>query len=203
MFSRREILGVLAGAVVAAGPLAALAQAEDPAIALIKGFYDAVRSATGDSKAEDPKARFAALTDPVMRTFDIGAMARLAIGPPWSKIPAPKQAALQDAFGRYFIANYAQRIGGIKGGRFEVMPTTEPRTGGKLVRTKVVDAGGRETPVDFLVSPEGKVIDLYLSGTVSELAAQRALFDPVLKSGGPDALEADLKRRTEKALGAA
>lgn len=201
MFSRRDVLAVLAGAAAAAGPFAAMAQAEDAAVARIKAFYDAVQSATAGPQAADPKARFAALSEPVANTFDLTAMTRLAIGPQWSKIPAAKQSALQGAFGRYFIATYASRLGGVSGGRFEVMPKTEPRTGGRLVRTKVIDAGGRETAVDYLVNQEDKVVDLYLSGTVSELAALRAQFDPVLKSGGPDGLEANLRQRAEKALG--
>ena len=95
----------------------------------------------------------------------------------------------------------AAGIDHVSGGRFEVMPKTEPRTGGRLVRTKVFDVGGRETAVDYLVNQEDKVADLYLSGTVSELAALRSQFDPVLKSGGPDGLEANLRQRAEKALG--
>lgn len=201
MFSRRDVLGAMVGALIAAGPLAALAQAEDPAVAAVQSFYDAVQSATAGPQADDPKARFAALSDPVTRTFDIGAMTRLVVGPQWSKIPPAKQTALQDAFGRYFIATYANRIGAIKGGRFEVSPKTDQRTTGKLVRTKVIDAAGRETPVDFLVGPENKVVDLYLAGTVSELAALRALFDSALKSGGADGLEADLRQRADKILG--
>src|SRR3954451_14972497 len=201
VFSRREALAVLAGALAAAEPYAALAQAENPAVARIKTFYDAVQAVTTGPQAADPKARFAALSEPVANTFDLTAMARLAIGPQWSKIPTAKQSALQEAFGRYFVATYASRLGGVSGGRFEVMPKTEPRTGGRLVRTKVIDAGGRETAVDYLVNQEDKVVDLYLSGTVSELAALRAQFDPVLKSGGPDGLEASLRQRAEKALG--
>jgi phospholipid transport system substrate-binding protein len=191
-----------AGALAAAGPWPALAQAEDPA-ARIKSFYDALQAVTAGPQASDPKARFAALQEPVGNAFDLTAMARLAIGPQWSKFPAAKQASLQEAFGRYFVATYANRLGGISGARFEVTPNAEPRSGGRLVRTKVIDAGGRETPVDYLVGPEGKVVDLYLSGTVSELAALRAQFDPVLKSGGPDRLEAYLRERADKALGGA
>src|SRR5829696_2267142 len=201
VFSRREVLAMLAGVVAAGGPFTALAQAEDPAVARIKAFYDAVQAITAGPKAADPKARFEALSQPVADAFDLAAMTRLAIGPQWWKIPAAKQAALQDAFGRYFIATYAGRLGGVSGGRFEVMPKTEPRTGGRLVRTKVFDVGGRETAVDYLVNQEDKVADLYLSGTVSELAALRSQFDPVLKSGGPDGLEANLRQRAEKALG--
>jgi phospholipid transport system substrate-binding protein len=200
LFSRRAAVVWLVGAAAAAGPLAAAAQtAEDPAAASIKAFYAAVESASGATDT-DPKARFDALSDPVMKTFDLAAMTRLAIGPPWSKIPAPKQTALQDAFGRYFIATYASRLGAVAGGRFEVMPNPDARPNGRLVRTRITDKTGRETRVDYLVDAQGKVTDIYLDGTVSELAAMRAQFDMTLKSGGPDALETSLRQRVDKLL---
>ena len=64
-------------------------------------------------------------------------------------------------------------------------------------RTRVVDAEGKATPVDYLVNAEGRVVDIYLGGTVSMLAARRSEFDGVLKKGGPEALEAHLRKRTE------
>src|SRR4051812_5714503 len=89
VFSRRDVLamagGALAGALAAAGLWPALAQAEDPAVARIKSFYDALQAVTAGPQANDPKARFAALQEPVANAFDLTAMARLAIGPQWSK----------------------------------------------------------------------------------------------------------------------
>lgn len=200
--TRRELLtamGAVAASATLGWPLSASAQAEDPAVARIQAFYDSLQSATTGSA--DPKQRLGAISEAMMRTFDIAAMARLAIGPQWSKIPAPKQASLQEAFGRYFIATYASQLGKASGGRFEVMPKTEQRTGGRLVRTRVTDAEGKTTPVDYLVNEDGKVVDIYLGGTVSMLATRRSEFDAALKAGGPDGLEASLRKRADQLLG--
>jgi phospholipid transport system substrate-binding protein len=197
MVTRRELLGSIGAAAALAWPSGAGAQADDAA-ARIQAFYDSLQAALAES---DPARRMAAVSEAMTRTFDIAAITRLAIGPHWSKIPAPKQASLQDAFGRYFIATYASQLGKAAGGRFEVLPKAEQkneqRAGGRLVRTRVIDGEGKATPVDYLVNAEGRVVDIYLGGTVSMLAARRSEFDGALKAGGPDALEAHLRKRTE------
>ena len=196
MVTRRELLGGLGAAAALAWPSGAGAQADDAA-ARIQAFYDSLQAALAES---DPARRMAAVSEAMTRTFDIAAITRLSIGPQWSKIPAPEQASLQDAFGRYFVATYASQLGKAAGGRFEVLPKTEQKMtagGRRLVRTRVIDGEGKATPVDYLVNAEGRVVDIYLGGTVSMLAARRSEFDGVLKKGGPDALEAHLRKRTE------
>ena len=199
MVTRRELLAGFGAFAVLGWPLGAAGQADDPAVARIQAFYDSLQAAmTG---APDPKQRLAAVSEAMMRTFDIAAITRLAIGPQWSKIPDARQTALQEAFGRYFTATYATQLGKMGGGRFEVLSKTEQRAGGRLVRTRVIDAEGKATPVDYVVNAEGRVVDIYLGGTISMVAARRSEFDAALKAGGPDALEAHLRKRAEAATG--
>jgi len=200
MVTRRELLAGLGALAILAWPVGAAAQADDPAVARIQAFYDSLQSATAGAQT-DPKQRLAALSDAVMRTFDIVAITRLSIGPPWSKIPADRQASLQEAFGGYFVATYASQLGKASGSRFEVLPKSEQRTAGRLVHTRVIDPEGKATPVDYVVNAEGRVVDIYLGGTVSMLAARRSEFDAALKAGGPDGLEAHLRKRADAATG--
>jgi phospholipid transport system substrate-binding protein len=199
MVTRRELLAGLAAFAAMGRPLGAAGQADDPAVARIQAFYESLQAATAAQK--DPKQRLATVSDAMMRTFDIAAITRLAIGPQWSKIPAERQAALQEAFGRYFVVTYASQLGKAAGSRFEVLPKTEQRTVGRLVRTRVIDPDGKATPVDYLVNADGRVVDIYLGGTVSMVAARRSEFDAALKNGGPDALEAHLRKRADAAMG--
>jgi phospholipid transport system substrate-binding protein len=195
MVTRRELLTTIAASAALGRPLQAAGQAEDPAVAPIQAFYDSLQAAM---RQGDPKQRLGAASEAILRAFDIPAMARLAIGPQWSKIPPAKQASLQEAFGRYFIASYASQLGKASGGRFEVLPKTDQRTGGRLVHTRITDADGKVTPVDYLVNAEGRVADIYLGGSVSMIAARRSEFDAPLKSGGPDGLEAYLRKRADE-----
>jgi phospholipid transport system substrate-binding protein len=44
------------------------------------------------------------------------------------------------------------------------------------------------------------VVDVFLDGTISELASRRAEFTAILKSGGPEALISSLRRQGDKLL---
>jgi phospholipid transport system substrate-binding protein len=201
MVTRRELLTASGAFAIFGLPVGVLAQSEDAAVAHIKSFYDGLQAAMEGPQAADPKQRIGALSEVMMRTFDIAAMTRLAVGPQWSKIPAPQQASLQEAFGRFFIATYASQLGKASGGKFEVLPKVEQRTGGQLVHTRVTDAQGKATPVNYLVGKEGRVVDIYLGGTVSMVAARRPEFEAALKAGGPEALEANLRKRADGLMG--
>jgi phospholipid transport system substrate-binding protein len=48
-----------------------------------------------------------------------------------------------------------------------------------------------------------RVVDIYLGGTVSELASRRADFTALLREGGAERLVAELRRRTGALLGGA
>lgn len=196
MLSRRGfiITGAALGLVLA---VPALGAPQDPAAASVQTFYDALQKTLAEPPP-DPKARVAAIGDAVRQAFDLGAMTRLAVGSRWRTIPPEKQQKLQEAFGRYFVASYANSFGRAKGARFEVTPASEARPGGRLVKTRVLDPAGKPTGVNYLVSAEGKIVDIYFSGTVSELAAYRTDFERVLAKGGADALEADLNQRADK-----
>ena len=199
MISRRSL--VMLSALAAAAPaLAQEAGSADPALARIKGFYASIESMMrAHAAAPDRPKMMAALTQAVGETFDLTAMLRTAVGPQWSKIPADKQATLQDAFSRYFVAAYAGRLGSATGGSFEVNPQVDKRSNGRLVRSVITDERGIKTGVDFLVNAENKVVDVYLDGSVSEMASRRTDFDGFLKKGGADALVAELNRRADQA----
>lgn len=199
MITRRTMLVTAA---LAALPLPVLAQrgapAEDPAVARVRGFYNTIQNMVRDARNADRDKMLNTLSEAVARAFDLPAMTRAAVGPQWSKIPAPKQKSLQEAFGRYFVATYVSRLGSAVGGRFEVAPEVETRPNGRLVRTRIIDAQNNANAVDYLTNADNKIIDVYLDGTVSEIAQRRTEFGAALKKGGADALEAELRERAEK-----
>jgi phospholipid transport system substrate-binding protein len=66
----------------------------------------------------------------------------------------------------------------------------------------------KEDPVtlNYLMRGSGdtwKIVDIYLSGTISELATQRSEFGAILKSGGPAALIQSLRQQFDKLMKAA
>jgi phospholipid transport system substrate-binding protein len=175
----------------------------DPAVARIKAFYDALLAVMKQATQLGIKGRYDKLAPTIRTTFDLPAMTRIAVGPEWNNIPADKQAALVDAFSTMTIATYANRFDGYSGERFEVDPTSEQRNTGKMVRTRLVPSSGEPVSLNYLMRGAGdtwKVVDVYLTGTISELATRRSEFSSILKSGGPDALIKSLREQTAKLM---
>ena len=143
------------------------------------------------------------LSAPIHATFDLAAMTRIAVGPDWNRFSAADQAALIDGFSRMTIATYASRFDGYSGERFEVEPESEARATGRMVHTKLVQSNGQPIALNYLLRDTGgswKIVDVYLTGTISELATRRSEFAAILKSGGPSALILSLQQRTEALL---
>jgi len=125
------------------------------------------------------------------------------VGPDWTSIPPEQQAALQDHFSRMTIATYANRFDGYGGQSFEVDPEVLSRNTGRIVRTKLLRPKEEPVTLNYLMRGTGdswKVVDIYLSGTISELATQRSEFGAILKSGGPPALIESLRQQIDKLM---
>jgi phospholipid transport system substrate-binding protein len=132
-------------------------------------------------------------------------MTRIAVGPEWNKLASEQQAALIEQFSRMSIATYASRFDGYDGERFEVDPTTEARNANRIVRTRILQKDKEPTAINYLCheTPEGwKAIDVYLSGTISELATRRSEFAAILRKDGAQALIETLRSRANKMLAA-
>jgi phospholipid transport system substrate-binding protein len=146
--------------------------------------------------------RYRRFTPAITSAFDLGTMARLAVGPSWSSFSGAQQAAIREAFARFLIADYANLVSEYSADNFVVDPQVapDPRGGGEVVKTKLLQAGGRTVTVNYLVRG-GRVIDVYLNGTISDLATRRDEFASIIASGGADALIKRLRDRTQSLLG--
>ena len=110
------------------------------------------------------------------------------------------QQRLTDVFSRYTISVYANRFDDFGGERFEVdaKPTASPN--GVIVGSRIIKTNGEPVALNYLMRQDGsgawKVIDVYLSGTISELATRRSEFVAVLQRGGADGLVRMIEQRT-------
>ena len=197
--SRRTLLSALPFAAVTAPSLAFAAPEAGPG-ALIERFYADLLAIMKEAKRLSFVARYDRLAPTVSRTFDLALMTRIAIGPGWAQIPADQQQRLTDVFSRYTISVYANRFDDFGGERFEVdaKPTTGPN--GMIIGSRIIKANGEAVPLNYLMRQDGsgawKVIDVYLSGTISELATRRSEFVAVLQRGGADGLVRMIEQRT-------
>jgi len=182
--------------------LAVRAQPGEPS-ARINQFYAALLDTMKGAKRLGLKGRYDKLLPIVTKTFDVAGMMRIAAGPAWEGASPAQQATLVDAFSRMMTATYASRFDDFTGESFEVSPALDQPPGNKLVRTRLIQANGKTVMLNYLmrqVADGWRIGDVYLDGTVSELAARRAEFTSIIRSGGPDALANSLQQKAEKLL---
>lgn len=197
------LIGLFAAALLAlgAGSAPSRAQALSPAARHIEAYYrqllPTIQKAGSISVRERDRRFWPAITS----AFDLSTMTRLAAGPSWSRFTPAQQAAVRDAFAHFLVADYASQVSNYSGENFVVEPRTTPsQGGGEIVRSKIVQAGGGATTINYLVRG-GRIVDVYLNGTVSDLATRRDEFAAILASGGgADALVKRLRERTQTLL---
>ena len=196
--SRRALLWALPLSATALRPL--IAGAETGPGGLIERFYAELLAVMKEAKRLSFAARYDRLAPSVSRTFDLALMTRIAIGPGWAQIAADQQQRLTDVFSRYTISVYANRFDDFGGERFEVDAKPAAGPNGMIVASRIIKANGEAVPLNYLMRQDGsgvwKVIDVYLSGTISELATRRSEFVAVLQRGGADGLVRMIEQRT-------
>jgi phospholipid transport system substrate-binding protein len=182
---------------------AAHAQASDPAAAKIESFDAAVIKTLQAGKAAGVAGRAKVVGPAVEQTFDLPYMTRVAVGADWTKMSADDQAALQKAYSRYAIANWAKNFDNYSGQKLELDGPVQDRGGDKLVKTKLSGPGSSPVSLAYRMRDTGsgwKVIDVYYNGGISQIATQRSDFTSTLQSGGAKALVAKLDAQTDKLL---
>jgi phospholipid transport system substrate-binding protein len=182
--------------------LPALAAPSDPA-ARVDAFHAALLDTMKEAKRLGTKGRYDRLFPVILDTFDVPGMTRLAAGPAWQAASPAQQAQLIEAFSRLMVATYAARFDDFTGERFEITAAVDQPPGNKLVKTRLVQSNGKTVNLTYLMhgaAGSWKIADVYLDGTISELAARRAEFTSIIKGGGPDALAGLLRQRADKLL---
>src|SRR5438552_12589645 len=200
---RRLVLACAALLGACTAPAWAEGETGDPAAKQIRAFYDSLVAVMKQARELGLRGRYERLATPIRATFDLPAMTRIAVGSDWNSIPSEQQTALIDGFTRMTIATYASRFDGYSGERFEVDAVSEARATGRIVHTKLLQSNGEAITLNYLMRDSGgswKVVDVYLTGTISELATRRSEFAALLKSGGPNALIESLRQKTDRLM---
>jgi phospholipid transport system substrate-binding protein len=177
------------------------AQTPSAAVAKIQNYYQQLMPTIQQAARLSVRERDKRFSPVFSAVFDIPTMTRLAVGPAWKSFTPEQQAAAREAFARFIVAEYASQIKDYSGESFVVDPQTTPesRGGGEIVKTKLLQPGGRVVNINYLVRSE-RVVDIYLNGTISDLAMRRDEFASVIATGGADALIKRLQDRRENLL---
>ena len=168
-----------------------------PAAAVIDRFHATLLDVMKNAQALGVEGRRARLEPVMLETYDFPAMAQRSLGPAWAKLDDAQHARFEQMFRELILRTYAARFNAYTSERFETRGTEASIAGTEIVRT-VLHSPKENVQLDYRMraTPAGwRVIDVYLGGTVSELALRRAEYTSVLEREGFDALVAALERK--------
>lgn len=138
------------------------------------------------------EGRYEFLKPVVAETFDVRFMGSKSVGRYWKKLDADQQALWLTKFAGYLTANYAGNFSEYDGESFEVLGEEASSRNTRVVLTRLNVPSGEDVVLNYRLreaSPaEWRIIDIYLKGTVSELALRRSDFSATLKDKGFDEL---------------
>jgi phospholipid transport system substrate-binding protein len=138
--------------------------------------------------------------EPVVRTvFDVPFMARLSIGPLWARLPAEQKRRAVQAYARYITAIYATRFDDYAGEQFQVLGEQQIKHG-TLVKTHIIKSNGEPVSINYVLHDNDvawQIRDVYLSGSISELATRRSEFATILRTSGIDGLIDSLNKKAD------
>lgn len=135
------------------------------------------------------------------KTFAFPGMVRIAVGQHWNTLDPDQKARLVERFTQMSIATFANRFDGYSGERFEIIGGEAAPRDRYLVRSDIVKPSGETVPLNYVftrIDGDWRIVDVYLKGTISELATRRSEFVSVLGRQGFD----ELMRRIEKNIAA-
>ncbi|HXK25096.1 MAG TPA: ABC transporter substrate-binding protein [Myxococcota bacterium] len=205
-FTRTLCAVVVAAAALSIGSAApADPAATEPAASgasqAIDGLHAALLDVMKNAQSLGYEGRAAKLTPAIPRYFDVPFMAEKSVGVYWEKATEAERKRYLDAFLRFMVANYAGQFDSWTGQSFQTLGEDPARMDTKIVRSKLIDPGDEDVELNYRmhqVDGTWKIIDVYLDGTVSELALRRSEFSGIVKRENFDALIAALDEKIAK-----
>jgi phospholipid transport system substrate-binding protein len=183
----------------------AAAQGNGDPKAIVQSFYDTLLETMKQGQELGFDGRYKKLEPVIRQTFDEAVMAKIAVGSAWTNFSAADKDKLMDAFDRYMVTTYASRFKAYKGQKFEVGEVKQPTVNSSavadrmLVETRIIKSDGEPIALNYLFRPDTggnwKIIDVYLSGAISEMARMRSDFSATVTEGGAPALVAALEKK--------
>ena len=167
---------------------------------VIDGLHEVLLGVMRDATKLGYEGRAAKLAPAIPEFYDVAFMAEKSVGRHWKTASESDRERLLAAFLRFMIANYAGQFDGYSGQHFETLGEEPARMDTVLVKSRLVSPKEANVELNYRmhqVGGEWKIIDVYLDGTVSELALRRSEFSGIVKREDFDALIAAIDARIE------
>jgi phospholipid transport system substrate-binding protein len=193
----------LASPVLSSGqsdPAAAGERSASP-VAVVETLHDILLESMRQGADLDFQGRFELIEPVVDLTFDIELMGSKSVGRHWKQLSAEDKAIWVSKFRSYLAASFAGNFNEYAGESFETLGEKSAARETRVVLTKLRVPKSDDVIFNYRVkqSEDGwQIIDIYLKGTVSELALRRSDFSTTLKKNGFDELSAAIDRKIEQ-----
>ena len=166
----------------------------------MQDFYDALFESMRHAGEWKMQGRYDHLYPVMIKLFDVPTMTRVAVGPDFAKLPPDQQDTLRTAFAKLLVATFASTFDDFKGETYAVEANVAAQGQDKFVKSRFNGAGA---PVDinYLLRGKGdswRIIDIYLNGTISQLATWRSEYGSAFQQQGFDGLVAAVEAQTSK-----
>ena len=164
----------------------------------IEALYAVLVECLKDADALGLEGRRAKISPAVEVSYDLAFMAEKILGRHWRTLSEADRARWTKTFGSLTVATYAERMTGFTGQVFEVLKVEPSQRGTAVVYSQVVTPNEAPIAINYRVrsAADGwRIIDVYLNGTVSELALRRSEYAAVLQRDGFEKLVASIDEK--------
>ena len=172
--------------------------------AVVSAFQDELLATMKEAKVLGFEGRYQRLMPAMELAFDFDQITRIAVGRNWVKMNRTEQEQVVDLFRQFSVSTYAGAFSSYDGEQFEIGAARTQAGIGTIVESRLMLKD--EAPVDLFyllreTSSGWKIVDVYLAGTISELARRRAEFADIIRHEGIAGLIRLLKRKSEELAG--
>jgi phospholipid transport system substrate-binding protein len=181
-----------------AAPAAETANAAQAPVEVVETFHAGLLDIMKHAEELGLAGRIEEMGPLMGKVFDLDFMASKAIGTHWRRLSDADKARWSEVFKRFTTASYAGRFTGFKGEEFVTLGLEEAARGTRLVLTEIRVPDEDDVQLNYrLLENDGqwRVIDVYLNGTVSELALRRSEYASALKREGFEELVAAIETK--------
>jgi phospholipid transport system substrate-binding protein len=170
----------------------------DAPVRVVERLHEALLGVMQEATALGYQGRYERLAPVIEELFDLPFMAEKSVGRHWKTAGEENQRDLVATFSRFTVANFAGRFDGYSGQSFRTVGLEPSTHGTVLVRTHLDEPDDEGVELNYRLRPvDGgwRIVDIYLNGTVSELALRRSEYSALIQRQGFRALLVKLDER--------
>ncbi len=173
-----------------------LSAARAPVVAFYLELTDTMKNA----ESLGLEGRRKKLAPAIEQAYDIPLMAAKVLGRHWRDLSDEDKGRWVETFRQITVSTYAERFDGWSGEELLVIDATVGARDTRIVHTKIGRPNADAVDIHYRMKERQgrwRIMDVYLNGTISELALRRSEYGSVIKADGLAVLIERLESKIE------